>query len=177
VNLATYQRLLVGHLLGSAEHGPPALGDARRLALYRAMAQRRLLALGEQAFRSTRAQLGNAQFRQTYARYLAEHPPRTPLLRDTALGFAPFVAAHAVPGAPPFLPSLAAFEAALWQALYAEASSAGPVLPLDFARPPVFAAAKSESLMKFAFIIIMERLPPLRVPSKGRRGRHAEPAG
>ncbi|MFM2421293.1 MAG: hypothetical protein RL385_6016 [Pseudomonadota bacterium] len=153
MSLRAYQRLFTAHVLGVTSDIPGEIADAGDVALYRAMVQRRLIGLGLTAYRAAVRELGEDAFRQRYARFLALHPPRVPYLRDTVGGFADFLACDAgkSPEDPPYLSSLAAFEALLWRVLYAEPALAFEAAELDFARPPCF--CPTTQLFRAAFAV------------------------
>lgn len=124
--LAAYQRALVTIAFGE--------DDAPRLAgfeVYRELIRGRLLATAKQAFARSfthAPELCTASF----ARYLAEAPPSSWLMRDVVVDFAPY-AERDLDAAPPWLSSMLRFEAARWRvatALYPRIDDVGE---LDFA--------------------------------------------
>lgn len=136
MSLYDYERRFVDYLFGRAPEAE-GLGDPMRLALYRGMAERRVLGQARTAYPASHAQLGEARFAGALACYLRDAPPTSHALRDALVGFADH-AAQQLAGGPDFLPELLALEAQLFHCAFVEAPEPAPVAELDFAAPPLF---------------------------------------
>lgn len=121
-----------------------ALEHAQAFSLYRHMIRTRLVGMAKVAFKQSCAHAGDAAFDAAFARYLAERPPRSPMIRDVVAEFGPF-AAHdraLLAAGPVFLADLLAFEEHKWRigyapGVYAQAGQDG-VRELDFEGRPVW---------------------------------------
>jgi hypothetical protein len=139
VSLLDYERRFVAYLLGRAPDAT-GLGDPARLALYRGMAQRRMLGQARAAYRASHTLLGEMAFAALFARYLRDEPPATSALRDAIAAFG--VRAAIEPDVErPWLAELLALESLLFRAAF-EPADAAPSAPaeLDFHAPPRFVA-------------------------------------
>lgn len=106
-SLDTYQRALVTLAFAEDDVARPALPG---FEVYREMIRARLFAMARVAFaRSFQLQSLDACF----ARYLADQPPSSPLIREVIADFAPF--AEREFGAPSLHASTLRFEAAKWR--------------------------------------------------------------
>jgi hypothetical protein len=121
-----------------------ALQDAQAFSLYRHMIRTRLLGMAKVAFKQCCAQVGDAAFDASFTRYLAERPPRTPMIRDAIAEFGPFAAQDAplLAAGPALLPDLLDFEEQKWRIGYAPGAYAEPgrdgVRELDFEGRPAW---------------------------------------
>jgi hypothetical protein len=114
VNLAAFQRAVVALSFASSTHPDPALAP---FALYRHMIRARLYAMAEVAYRRSWALLGEASCSASFARFLAQTPPQSPIIREVIRAFAAFAERDDVLfyGAPPESRDLLRFEAAKWR--------------------------------------------------------------
>lgn len=117
MRLEDYQRALVSLSFAEA----PALGAFGPLALYRDLVRSRLFAMARQAYRRFWASVGEPACNASYARFLAERPPTSPLIREVIGAFAPFAEGDRAlfDRAPGHARSLLRFEAAKWRVAYA----------------------------------------------------------
>lgn len=122
MNLAEYQRAMIGDsfALEANEQGERALGNPERFRLYRHMIRTRLLGMAQVAFKQTLASCGERPFAACFERYLALHPPRSPLIRDVIAAFGAYARSdqQLLAGAPAQLPDLLCFELAKWTLAY-----------------------------------------------------------
>jgi Putative DNA-binding domain len=139
VSLLDYERRFLAYLLGRAPDAT-GLGDPARLALYRGMAQRRMLGQARAAYRASHTLMGEAAFAALFARYLHDEPPATSALRDAIAAFGQRAAVEAE-AERPWLPELLVLESLLFRAAF-EPADAAPSTPaeLDFHAPPLFVA-------------------------------------
>ncbi len=131
MTLEEYQRALV--TLSFAE--APALSEYGPLVLYRELVRSRLFAMAQNAYRRSWAALGEARANARFARFLAAHPPASPLIREVIAAFAAFALRDGLlfEGAPAFAPTLLRFEAAKWRVACAPDSAPSSALrELDF---------------------------------------------
>lgn len=145
MSLLEYQRAL---MRVSLELTPRAedlalLGDEERFRMYRHMVRSRLEGMAEVAFKRARELVGEPAFAASYARFLAQGGPQSPLIREVTAAFGRFAQSDAalLAAQPAHVPDLFAFELAKWEVAYAPASY--PVLgeaglrELDFEGKPV----------------------------------------
>jgi hypothetical protein len=139
VSLLDYERRFVAYLLGRAPDAD-GLGDPARLALYRGMAQRRMLGQARAAYRASHTLLGEAAFAALFARYLRDEPPATSALRDAIVSFGARAAVEPAEERP-WLGELLVLESLLFRAAFepAEVLLSAPA-ELDFHAPPLFVA-------------------------------------
>jgi hypothetical protein len=103
--LAAYQRAMVSLAFAEDDAHPHIPG----FALYREMIRARLFAMARLAYARS---FSVADLEGGFARYLADQPPSSPLIREVIAGFGPYAEAEAGPA---YLPSLLRFETAKWQ--------------------------------------------------------------
>lgn len=147
MNLQDYQRTLIRLSFAAEAQAEDfvGFGDAKRFLMYRNMVRSRLSGMAKQAFRGCHEMLGDAAFEAAFSRYLAERPPRSPLIREAVPDFAPTLQAafEADRTLPAFGPDLARFEEAKWRVSYQEPHAGGEgrgpeVHELSFERAPLF---------------------------------------
>jgi hypothetical protein len=132
--LDTYQRALVTLAFSEDDVARPALPG---FEIYREMIRARLFAMARVAFARSFALAARPDARAAqpleacFARYLAEAPPTSPLIREVIADFAPF--AERAFGAPSQLTSLLRFEAAKWRVASLPYTPVQDVSELDFA--------------------------------------------
>jgi hypothetical protein len=122
VNLAEYQRAMIADsfALEPSAQGELALGNPERFRLYRHMIRTRLLGMAQVAFKQSLAICGERPFAACFERHLAQHPPRSPLIRDVIAAFGEYARAdrELLAGAPLELPDMLCFELAKWTLAY-----------------------------------------------------------
>jgi hypothetical protein len=121
MNLAEYQRafMRVSLALEPSADDLVLLGDEARFRMYRHMIRTRLESMAKVAFHTTCSLTGEAAFSAAFARYLAEHGPRTPLIRDVIAGFGGFAEQDQVLLArSPESAAALRFERAKWEVAY-----------------------------------------------------------
>lgn len=125
MNLAAFQRAVVELGFATSEHPDPALAP---FALYRHMIRARLFAMAEVAYRRSWALLGDAACSASFARFLAEAPPRSPIIRDVIGAYACFAERDEAlfASAPPQARDLLRFEAAKWRVASAPSDLGSP---------------------------------------------------
>jgi hypothetical protein len=122
MNLREYQSALVR--VAMAHEPDPAdleaLQERQAFSLYRSMIRTRLVGMAKVAFKQSCAQLGEAAFDASFARYLAQRPPHSPLIRDVVADFGPFLRADvaALAAGPAQLEDLLCFEEYKWRLSY-----------------------------------------------------------
>jgi hypothetical protein len=123
MKLAEYQRavLRASLALEPSEGEFAMLGDAARFRMYRSMIRSRLEAMAKVAFAGALELAGPASFAASFARFLAEEGPRSPLLRDVIAAFGAYARDDAalLAASPAALRDVLAFERAKWSAAYA----------------------------------------------------------
>jgi hypothetical protein len=102
--LAAYQSALVSLVFAEDDARPNVPG----FEIYREMIRARLFAMARVAFAQS---YELTDLDPCFARYLADRPPSSPLIREVIAGFGPY--AEAEPG-PPWLASMLRFETAKW---------------------------------------------------------------
>jgi hypothetical protein len=153
MNLAEYQRRFIALSMAreATEQDFQEFGTPARFLMYRQMIRSRLLGMARLAFKGTRELLGPNAFDRTFECYLAERPPKSPLIRDVVADFGPFVlAAGPVRTAEPdrlspervaLVSDLVRFEEAKWRVAYAKVPrlvvGEGELRELDFEGVPV----------------------------------------
>jgi hypothetical protein len=145
MKLADYQRAVVraSLALDPSEGEFVMLGDAARFRMYRSMIRSRLEAMAKLAYAGALELAGGKAFGASFARFLAEVGPASPLLRDVIAAFGAFAEDDAIllAEAPAALRDVLAFERAKWCAAYAAAArpTAGEdgVREFDFEGEPV----------------------------------------
>lgn len=95
-------------------------GDPSRAELYRHMIRTRLCGMSKVAFKRSLQVLGQAAFEQSFSRFLARCPPKSPFIREVVEAFGPFARADTqlLQGAPPFVSDLLRFEESKWRVAY-----------------------------------------------------------
>ncbi len=141
MKLADYQRRFMQ--LSFAERADEAefvsFGDPARFHLYRQMIRSRLLGMAKKAFANTLETVGDQAFEASFARYLAERPPRSPYIRDVIADFASFARANPqlIAQSPVFTADLLRFEEAKWRVSYRACDLTEDALrAFDFAAVP-----------------------------------------
>ena len=122
MSLREYQRAVM-RMAFAAE---PAAADLAQLedsagyGLYRHMLRTRLLGMTKIAFKHSCAALDENELEAGFARYLAEQPPHSPLIRDAVADFGPFARADArlLAAGKPFLRDMLEFEELKWRLSY-----------------------------------------------------------
>lgn len=158
MNLREYQQrvLRVSMALEPAADDLQSLEHAQAFSLYRHMIRTRLVGMAKVAFKQSCAQAGDAAFEACFARYLAQRPPRSPLIRDVVADFGPFAAAdqQLLGPSPALLHDLLRFEEHKWRIGYAPGVYARPgqdgVRKLDFEGRPVW---------NFSLHVLVQRFP------------------
>jgi hypothetical protein len=142
MKLAEYQRAVVraSLALDPSEGEFVMLGDAARFRMYRSMIRSRLEAMAKVAFAGALELTGEQAFAASFARYLAEAGPQSPLLRDVIAAFGAFAGEDValLAEGPPALRDVLAFERAKWCAAYTAVPHAPDgVREFDFEGEPV----------------------------------------
>ena len=120
------------------------LGDPARFRMYRAMVRNRLEGMAQVAFARTLEALGPGAFSACFARYLAQLPPASPLIREVTARFADFALEQGTRfcEAPAHARDMLRFEQAKWCLAYSDVPQPrvgeGGVRELDFDGVPVF---------------------------------------
>lgn len=119
MTLQEYQRAVLR--LGFALHHDA--GELPGFGLYRQLIRTRFVAMVRNAFRRSWALLGETACEASFARYLADESPRSPILRQVIADFAEFAGRDAVLFADPPVAArdLLRFEAAKWRIASADA--------------------------------------------------------
>ena len=119
MTLEEYQRAVLRLGLALANDGSELPG----FLLYRQLIRARFVGMARIAFRRTWALLGEAACEASFARYLAEQSPRSPILRQVIGDFAEFAERDALlwVAAPSAARDLLRFEAAKWRIASADA--------------------------------------------------------
>jgi hypothetical protein len=146
MNLREYQQRVMRVSLAQAPDVADlaALQEQRAFSLYRHMIRTRLVGMAKVAFKQSCSESGEAAFEASFWRYLAERPPRSPMIRDVVADFGPFAAQDPalLSAAPELLGDLLAFEEHKWRIGYAAGVYAQPgedgVRELDFEGRPVW---------------------------------------
>ncbi len=122
MNLAEYQRavLRVSFEHEPSEHDLALLGDATRFRMYRHMVRTRLLGMAKVAYKGTLTLVGEEAFAACFARFLAERPPASRLIRDVVHAFGEFALDDSMlfVEAPAHARDVLGFEQAKWGVAY-----------------------------------------------------------
>ena len=179
MNLAEYQRALIADsfALGPGGQGEIALGNPERFRLYRQMIRARLLGMAQVAFKQSLASCGERSFAACFERYLAHHPPRSPLIRDVIAAFGAYAREdrQLLAEASAQLPDMLSFERAKWTLAYRPCARPklgqdgvreldfegalvlNPVLELLRLAHPVHTAVDTESIAKAETALLVYR--------------------
>lgn len=130
---------------------PGEPGPIRRLDVYANAYFERILGALAGDFPALRSVLGDQEFRQLTAEYLALHPSRTPNIDEVGRALPAFLKTHSLSKKKPFLEDLARLEWELFLSIYTDA-----LPPFD---PSAFAPISSDQWPTVS--LVMD--PPLRV--------------
>jgi hypothetical protein len=144
MDLLTYQRAFMRMSFAAEPAGDDlaSLGSSEAALLYRHMIRTRLVGMAKVAFKGTLEAVGEGAFAASFARYLAEAPPRSALIREVIAAFGPFARAdrplHA--SAPAALDDWLSFEEQKWRLAYVLLTSRNEpgLRELDFEGTPVW---------------------------------------
>lgn len=122
MKLADYQRAVISgsFALSGSLDGEQALGNPERFRLYRHMIRTRLQGMAQIAFKLSFAAAGPQPFTDSFERYLAAQPPRTPLIRDAVANYGAFARGdrQLLSEGPPHLSDMLLFEESKWRLAY-----------------------------------------------------------
>lgn len=125
MRLAEYQRAVmrVSFDLEPSASDLALLGDEQRFRMYREMIRGRLEDMAQIAFKLALAEVGEAAFRASFARFLAAGGVRSPYIREVVAAFGVFAAEDRalLDAAPDTARDLFLFEHAKWEVAYVPA--------------------------------------------------------
>ncbi|MDB4975408.1 MAG: hypothetical protein JWN48_3749 [Myxococcaceae bacterium] len=135
MNLAAYQRAVLERAF--ALESEPVLPG---FELYRQLIRARFSSMAQVAFRRSWLLLGERACAESFARFLASHRPRSPILREVIASFGDFALDDRalLAGAAAWAPDLLRFEASVWRVASADDRSLGELRDVDFEGVLVF---------------------------------------